>query len=217
MGDLCGPKIRVGHIENGALLVRAGDTVTIQRDECLGRDNIISTNYPCLVEDLQVGQRILIDDGAIRMIVLEKIPNAVRCQVTLGAVLQSNKGLNLPSTPVSIPSITAKDWADIDFAIAEKLDYLALSFVRSAREIQQVRKYLDDHQTRIDLIAKIEKPEAVSNLPSIIEAADAVLVARGDLGVEMDLTAVPVMQKEIVTPLTRPVNPSSSPPRCSSP
>ena len=198
MGDLGGPKIRIGHIENGALLVRAGDTITIQREECLGRDNIISTNYPCLVDDLQVGQRILIDDGAIRMIVLEKLADAVLCQVLQGDVLQSNKGLNLPSTQVSIPSITEKDWADIDFAIAEKLDYLALSFVRTATEIQQVRRYLDEHKIRIDLIAKIEKPEAVANLHSIVEAADAVLVARGDLGVEMDLTAVPVMQKEIV-------------------
>lgn len=199
MGDLCGPKIRLGQIENNAMPVSQGDTVTIQREPILGKDLTISTNYACLVDDLQVGQRVLIDDGAVRMIVVEKAANFVKCQVTNGHLLQSNKGLNLPSTKVGLPSITDKDWADIDFAIENKLDFLALSFVRSADDMKTVRRYLEQRSSTIGLVSKIEKPEAIEGLERIIEASDVVLVARGDLGVEMDLTGVPVLQKQIVT------------------
>ncbi len=198
MADLCGPKIRIGQIVDNAMPLEAGDTVTIQREPLVGQKFVISSNYACLVDDLQVGQRVLIDDGAIRMIVMEKMANAVKCQVTTGGILQSNKGLNLPSTHVNLPSITDKDWRDVDFAIENKLDYIALSFVRFADDIRALRKYLDSRGARIHIIAKIEMPQAVENLQSIVEVSDAVLVARGDLGVEMDLTAVPIIQKEIV-------------------
>ncbi len=198
MADLCGPKIRIGAIENNAMPLEQGDTVTIQREPIVGRDKTICSNYPCLVDDLEVGQRVLIDDGCIRMIVTEKSPNAVLCQVTHGAILQSNKGFNLPNTRVNLPSITDKDWRDADFAIENKLDYIALSFVRAADDVMQLRRYLDSRGAKIHIISKIEMPEAVRDLPAIIEASDAVLVARGDLGVEMDLTQVPIIQKEIV-------------------
>ncbi len=137
MADLCGPKIRVGQIENNMMLLNAGDVVTIHRGAMVGRAMAgeaghfeISTNYSGLVDDLDVGQRVLIDDGCIRMLVTEKTADIVTCQVTHGAVLSSNKGFNLPHTKVSLPSITDKDWQDVDFAIANKLDYVALSFVR---------------------------------------------------------------------------------------
>jgi len=198
LADLCGPKIRIGAIENDAMLLEAGDIVTIQREPVIGRNKIISSNYACLVDDLEVGQRVLIDDGNIRMIVTEKAPNSVQCQVTHGAILHSNKGLNLPHTKVNLPSITDKDWRDVDFAIDNKVDYIALSFVRSAEDVRQLRRYLDSRGAKIHIISKIEMPQAVRDLPAIIEASDAVLVARGDLGVEMDLTQVPIIQKEIV-------------------
>jgi pyruvate kinase len=208
MADLCGPKIRVGQIENNGLLLKTGDGVTIYGDTRIGRalggtvgDGTqfeISTNYAGLIQDLEVGQRVLIDDGSIRMIVTEKGDLSVKCQVTHGAMLSSNKGFNLPHTKVKLPSITEKDWKDVDFAIENKLDYIALSFVRAAADVIELRTYLERKGSKIHIVSKIEMPEAVQNLAAIIEASDVVLVARGDLGVEMDLTAVPVIQKEIV-------------------
>jgi pyruvate kinase len=202
LADLCGPKIRIGSVEGSGLPLDPGDIVTIQREPTVGRVlgayKVISSNYACLVDDLEVGQRVLIDDGNIRMIVTEKAPNFVQCQVTHGAVLQSNKGLNLPHTKINLPSITDKDWQDVDFAIANKVDYVALSFVRSAEDVYQLRRHLDSRSAKIHIISKIEMPQAVRDLAAIIEASDAVLVARGDLGVEMDLTQVPIIQKEIV-------------------
>jgi pyruvate kinase len=198
MADLCGPKIRLGHIENDAMLANVGDTVTFQREPLVGRDLTLSCNYPGLVDDLSVGQRVLIDDGAIRMLVTEKSAGSVRCQVTHSGIIQSNKGLNLPNTHVNLPSITDKDWKDAEFAITNNLDYIALSFVRSADDVRQLRGFIRSRLGTQHIISKIEMPQAVQNLDAIVEASDAVLVARGDLGVEMDLTAVPLIQKEIV-------------------
>lgn len=198
MADLCGPKIRVGQIENNAMPLNAGDVVTIERGTGVGKNLTITTNYPGLVDDLEVGQRVLIDDGAIRMIVTEKTEVCVKCQVTHGAVLSSNKGFNLPNTKVKLPSITEKDWQDVDFAIKNNIDYVALSFVRSAGDVVALRKYLEGHGCKAHIVSKIEMPEAVENLAAVIAESDAVLVARGDLGVEMDLTSVPIIQKEIV-------------------
>ncbi len=199
MGDLCGPKIRIGAIENNAMPIKKGDVVTIQRETIVGKDYVISSNYDHLIDDLEVGQRVLIDDGNVRMIVVEKQQDLVRCQITLGTLLQSNKGLNLPNTQVALPSVTKKDWHDIDFAIEQGLDYVALSFVRTASEIEQVKQYIKSRGANIGVVSKVEKPQAVDDLDSIIAVSDVVLVARGDLGVEMDLTAVPVIQKRIVS------------------
>ena len=198
LADLCGPKIRLGHLELDAMLVSPGDTVTFQREPLVGHDNIVSSNYPRLIDDLQIGQRVLIDDGAIRMIVTEKHPDLVRCQVTHGGIIQSNKGINLPNTQVNQPSITEKDFSDAAFAIEHQLDYLALSFVRSADDVKMLRDFVAKSGGTQHIISKIEKPQAVEAIESIIEASDAVLVARGDLGVEMDLTTVPLIQKHIV-------------------
>jgi pyruvate kinase len=198
MGDMCGPKIRLGSLEHGACLVRPGDSLTIQRTPLLGRDFVVSTNYAGIVDDLEPGQRVLIDDGAIRMICTDKTADAARCQVTVGGVLQDHKGVNLPNTEVRLPSVTEKDWSDIDFAIAQQLDYIALSFVRSADDVTLVRRHLARKASAAHVVSKIEKPQAVRDLEAIVEASDAVLVARGDLGVELELTSVPIVQKQIV-------------------
>ncbi len=198
MGDICGPKIRVGEVVAGGMPVSADNVFTIRREPVLGDDGVVSSNYPCLVDDVQMGQDVLIDDGLIRAVVIDKQPDALRCRVTRGGVILSNKGINLPHTRLSIPSVTEKDWGDIDWAIAHKLDYLALSFIRTSEDIRIVRHYLDQHESDIHLIAKIEMPQAVEDLPAILEVSDAVLVARGDLGVEMELTSVPLIQKDIV-------------------
>lgn len=198
MGDLCGPKIRLGKVMDGGMPVVPDDVITIEREPILGQNNILSSNYPCLVDDVQIGQTLLIDDGSIRACVIEKKPNSIRCRIISGGTIQSNKGINLPQTRLSIPSVTDKDWRDIDWAIENKLDYLALSFVRSAEDVQCVARYLENRKSDIDLIAKIEMPQAIDDLSAILECSDAVLVARGDMGVEMELTAVPLLQKTIV-------------------
>ncbi|MGC8551307.1 MAG: pyruvate kinase [Phycisphaerae bacterium] len=198
MGDLCGPKIRLGKVADGGMQAATGDQITIQRDDVIGANGILSSNTPCLVDDVQIGQKVLIDDGMIRMLVVDKLPGRIICQVTHGGLIQSNKGLNLPNTRLSIPSITDKDWTDLDWAVNQDLDYIALSFVRSSDDINAVRQFLDRRRSNIDIIAKIEMPQAVDDLPAILDAADGVLVARGDMGVEMELTSVPLIQKQIV-------------------
>ena len=199
LGDVCGPKIRLGKVIDGGMRVANGDEIAIVREPVLGKDNVVSSNYSCLVDDVQVDQKILIDDGMIRCIVIEKKPDMLRCRITTGGQIQSNKGLNFPHTRLSIPSITDKDWQDIDWAIANKLDYLALSFVRSSEDVQSVRRYLDRQHSEMDLIAKIEMPQAVEDIAAIVEVSDGVLVARGDMGVEMELTSVPFIQKGIIS------------------
>ena len=200
MADLCGPKIRVGTIQNNAMLLEPGDILTIQRQAIVGENLRISTNYPALIDDLEIGQRVLIDDGAIRMIVTDKSPGSdeLHCQITTGGILQSNKGFNLPHTKINLPSITEKDWKDVDFALQHDLDYIALSFVRSAEDILQLRKYLDSKGSKIHIISKIEMPQAIHNLPAIIDASNVVLVAPRRFGVEMDPHLRLLPQKDIV-------------------
>ena len=198
MGDLCGPKIRLGPIRDGGMDMPENSILTITREQQTGGDGVVSSNYAALVDDVQVGQRILIDDGLIRAEVVEKLRDAVKCRITTAGRIGSNKGLNLPHTRLSIPSVTEKDWQDIDWAIEHNLDYLALSFVRSSADVLNVRRYLDKKRSRIHLVAKIEMPQAVQEIHNILQASDAVLVARGDMGVEMELTSVPLIQKDIV-------------------
>ncbi|MGC9259220.1 MAG: pyruvate kinase [Phycisphaerae bacterium] len=198
MGDLCGPKIRLGKVTEGGIAVGKGDVIAIQRAPILGQNKLLSSNYPGLVDDVRVGQSILIDDGYIRATVIAKETDIVRCRIVAGGTIQSNKGINLPHTRLSIPSITENDWRDIDWAIEHQLDYLALSFVRCAEDVQSVRRYLESKKSDIDLVAKIEMPQAIDDLSAILDSSDAVLVARGDMGVEMELTSVPLLQKNIV-------------------
>ena len=197
MGDLCGPKIRIGRLQTDGEILKEGDEVCIIHNEEQGNVNRFGTNYESFSKDVEVGHRVFIDDGQIALRVIRKDEEQTVCEVLVGGPLHSRKGINLPDTDVSIPSITECDWECVDWAIQHKVEFLALSFVRSSEEINQLKGYLRKAETDIKVVAKIETPQALTHLESIIIASDAVLVARGDLGVEMDLAEVPVLQKRI--------------------
>lgn len=203
LGDLSGPKIRVGAVQEGGVAVEAGEDVMFQPEPIVATGRRFSSTYPGLTEDVRTGQRLLINDGAIRMLVVERRQGAITCRVTTGGLITTGKGINLPQTRLNLETITAKDWACLEWAVANDLDFLAMSFVRRAEEIQRLRhrmKELTDARCvrPIPIVAKIERPEALSNIEQILEAADAIMVARGDLGVEMDLAEVPAIQKRLV-------------------
>lgn len=197
MGDLCGPKIRIGRIQPDGETLTEGDEVCIVHGDEQGNIDRFSTNYECFSKDVEVGQRVFIDDGQIALRVIRKDGDQTVCKVIVGGPLHSNKGINLPDTTISIPSITERDWECVDWAIQHKVDFLALSFVRSAEEINLLKSHLSKAGADIKVVAKIETPQALTHLESIIQASDAILVARGDLGVEMDLAEVPIIQKKI--------------------
>ena len=197
MGDLCGPKIRTGPVDPEGEVLVENTTVTIAPGLENGTAERFGTTYAQFARDVQPGQRIFLDDGQIMLRAIEQRPNETVCKVIVGGRLFSSKGINLPDTEVSIASITEKDWKCVDWAIEHDLDFLALSFVRSADDIAQLRSYLIEKQSNIKIVAKIETPQALKDLENIVRASDAVLVARGDLGVEMDLAEVPIIQKRI--------------------
>ncbi|MFN4242405.1 MAG: pyruvate kinase [Tepidisphaerales bacterium] len=207
LGDLCGPKIRLGRIADhdgtGGLPVATGDEIVIQRTPVEGhRDEQglvrVSSNYRSLVDDVAVGDRVLVEDGLLRFVCTDKNFNELRLACTVGGVLKSAKGINLPNSAVSVPSITERDWECVEWAIDNELDYLALSFVRRADDLLHLREHLRNRGSDISLIAKIEKKEAVENIDPILEASDGLMIARGDLGVELDLADVPLIQKELI-------------------
>jgi len=196
--DLQGPKLRVGAVQHDAVTLRRGDTVTVTTRKVMGTDKMFSITYPLLTKDLNTGARVLLDDGRLELTVLAKSEAGLRCKVIRGGILRSHKGVNLPGTHISLPSLSHKDKADLRFGIAHDVDYVALSFVRTAKDISTTRKFLKAHGADIPVIAKIEKPEAIKNLDEIIHAADGIMVARGDLGVEMSPEQVPLLQKRII-------------------
>jgi pyruvate kinase len=193
IGDLQGPRIRIGDIPQ-AIHVGVGDDVILVHEGEHG-DTEIPVTYDHLAEDVHVGDRLLVDDGLIEMMVMEVSPPRVRARVLHGGVINPHKGLNLPGVHVSAPSITEKDEADVRFAVAHDLEYLALSFVRRARDIEQLRAMVP---LGLLVISKIEKDVALANIESIIAASDGVMVARGDLGVELPFEEVPGAQKRII-------------------
>jgi pyruvate kinase len=203
LGDLCGPKIRLGKIADeggtGGMPVNVGDEIVVERGNIEGRDKRVSTILETFVDDVQVGHRILVEDGLLRFVVTAKTPSHVTMSCTVGGILKSNKGINLPNTVVNVPSITDKDFECTDWAVAHDLDYLALSFVRKADDIKLLRGHLQYRKApEIQLIAKIEKAEAIAAIDGILEVADGLMVARGDLGVEMDVAQVPIIQKDLI-------------------
>ncbi len=198
MGDLCGPKIRIGRIQPDGEILKDGDEVNITHSEEQGNVDRFGTNYEFFSRDVEIDQRIFIDDGQIALRVIRKDDDQTVCKVVVGGTLHSHKGINLPDTTMSMPSITERDWECVEWAIRNEVDFLALSFVRSAEEINQLKSYLSKAGADIKVVAKIETPQALTHLESIIQASDATLVARGDLGVEMDLARVPVLQKQII-------------------
>jgi len=202
LGDLCGPKIRLGQIKDengtGGMPVEVGDEVVIQRQPIVGENKRVSSTYAGLIDDVRVGDRVLIEDGLLHFLVTEKNFNEIHLRTTAGGILKSAKGISLPHTPVNLPSITDRDWQCVDWAIENDLDYLALSFVRKPDEINLLREHLRNKVSDIHIIAKIEKGEAVDHIDAIIDAADGLMIARGDLGVEMDVAQVPIIQKDLI-------------------
>ncbi len=199
LGDLQGPKLRVGEIENNALEIKPGDMLTFTNEKCVGTLERIYVSYPNLAGDVVIGNKILIDDGKLEVIVKKIEKNGdVKVEVTIGGILSSKKGINLPDTKISLPALTEKDLADLEFIIDQKLDWVALSFVRSVKDLVILRSKLEERKSKTKIIAKIEKPEAVTNIRDIILESDAIMVARGDLGVEMPVEKVPMIQKDLI-------------------
>ncbi|HKZ37360.1 MAG TPA: pyruvate kinase [Chryseolinea sp.] len=195
--DLQGPKIRVNEMEPDITIER-GQELIITTKEIIGNNKIVSTSYETLPKDVKVGDMILIDDGKIELKVKEIRDDDVLTEVVYGGLLKSRKGINLPFTKVSAPSLTEKDLKDLEFGILNDVDWIALSFVRKAFDIQSMRAIIDSHKSPARIVAKIEKPEALSNIDEIIAETDAVMVARGDLGVEIWMEEVPMVQKMLV-------------------
>jgi pyruvate kinase len=199
LGDLQGPKLRVGEIENNALPINEGDILTFSNEKVIGTKEKIYVSYPNLHKDVKIGNIIMIDDGKleVKVIGIEK-NNDVKVEVTLGGILSSKKGINLPDTKITLPALTDKDLADLDFIIDQKLDWVALSFVRNVKDLIILRNKLEEKKSKTKIIAKIEKPEAIENIRDIIVESDGIMVARGDLGVELPVEKVPLIQKQII-------------------
>jgi pyruvate kinase len=198
LADLQGPKIRTGRMENGAIQLVKGAGIDIVTRELLGTPALISTVYQALPRDVTAGSRILLDDGLIELKVVAVNGERVRCTVVEGGVLKDLKGINLPGVEVSSPSLTAKDRRDLEFCLQQRVDYLALSFVRRSSDVEEVKRIIYEQGLDIPVVAKIEKPEALRNFKGILRVADAVMVARGDLGVEISAERVPLIQKKII-------------------
>ena len=199
LGDLQGPKLRVGELENGKIILTEGDEFIFTIEKMVGTNKKIYVSYPNLTTDVKIGERIFLDDGKMELSVVKVLNNKeVLMRVTLGGLLTPKKGVNLPDSVLTMPSMTEKDFEDLEFIIAQKLDWVALSFVRKAEDIINLKKILKANDSKIKVIAKIEMPEALKNLRDIIVESDGVMVARGDLGVEVPIEQVPVIQKDII-------------------
>ena len=199
LGDLQGPKLRVGEIENNRLEVKEGDILTFTNTKCVGTLEKIYVSYPNLAGDVVVGNTIMIDDGKIEVLVHSVESNGdVKVKVTLGGIISSKKGINLPDTKISLPALTEKDLEDAAFIIKEELDWVALSFVKRVADIEMLRAILNEHKSNAKIIAKIEMPEALTNIRDLIIASDAIMIARGDLGVELPVEKIPLIQKELI-------------------
>ncbi len=201
LADLQGPKLRIGVVENNGVELVAGKEVTITTNECIGTAEKLYITYPQFPKDVNVGENILIDDGKLLLTVVSTNGiDEVKAIVGHGGTLSSKKGVNLPNTKISLPCLTEKDLKDLDFALTHKVDWVGLSFVRSAADIIELKHLIQnfDHNVRTRVVAKIEKPEAISDIDNIIKETDALMVARGDLGVEVPMQEVPVIQKMLV-------------------
>ena len=197
--DTKGPEIRTGVLEGGnKITLQEGDEITLTTEEVVGTKQKIYINYEHLHEDVKPGNVILIDDGLIGLEVLSVNGQEIHCKVTNGGELGERKGVNVPNVPIQLPSITEKDIEDIRFGISEEFDFIAASFVRSADAIRQIRALLDEAGSQMKIIAKIESQEGLDNLDSIIDEADGIMVARGDLGVEVEARRLPHLQREII-------------------
>ncbi len=197
LGDLCGPKIRVGHFENGPIRLIEGNQVTITVRKVLGNENLIPSEYEHLAKDVKAGDKILMADGTRELRVDSVNDTEILCTVIRGGELSDRKGINLPNVAISAPSFTPKDRDDADFACKLGVDYLAISFVRAAKDVMELKHFLEERGADIPVMSKIEKPEAIRDIREIVKASDAIMIARGDLGVEMPAEEIPLIQKEL--------------------
>jgi len=197
--DLQGPKIRIGNVESkDGVLLETGNELTFTNDDIIGTAERVSTPYKDMYRDVHPGERILMDDGKLEVRVLRTEGTDVVTEVVYGGMMKSKKGVNLPNTKVSMPAVTDKDWEDLEFGLEHNAEWIALSFVREASEILEIKEYIRSKGKTCRVIAKIEKPEAIANIDEIIAATDGLMVARGDLGVELPAEEVPMIQKMLV-------------------
>ncbi|MEX0723817.1 MAG: pyruvate kinase [Gracilimonas sp.] len=196
--DLQGPKIRVGQMKDGGQNLETGSVVKITAEEVEGTSEVIPIDYKSLIHEAEPGNSILLDDGLLEFKVTEKYPDSLQAKVVTGGELKSRKGVNLPNVRISIPSMTEKDIEDLAFGIKQDVDYIALSFVRTAKDVRDIISRIRAAGSQAGVIAKIEKPEALDVIDEIIEEADGIMVARGDLGIEIPTEQVPVVQKMII-------------------
>ncbi|MCP9751117.1 pyruvate kinase [Ferruginibacter sp. HRS2-29] len=199
LADLQGPKLRVGDLEDGKLLLKSGDKFIFTTEKMVGTKEKIYVSYPNLAKDLKLGERVFLDDGKMELKVEEILNDKeILVSVTLGGLLTPKKGVNLPDSALTMPSLTEKDKEDFEFIMTQDLDWLALSFVRKAEDIVSLKKMVKAKGSKIKVISKIEMPEALKNLRDIIIESDGIMIARGDLGVEIPIEQVPVVQKDII-------------------
>ena len=199
LADLQGPKLRIGKMENEEMNIKPGDVLTFTNEKCVGNLEKIYMSYEQFAEDVEPGEKVLVDDGKIVLEVLEtNKKDNVKLKVLFGSVISSNKGVNLPDTKVSLPCLTEKDLADLDFILTQPVNWIALSFVRSADDIIDLRKRVEARHHEAKILAKIEKPEAVRRIKKIIKASNAIMISRGDLAVELPMEKLPGIQKEII-------------------
>ncbi|MBN1972598.1 MAG: pyruvate kinase [Sedimentisphaerales bacterium] len=208
LADLQGPKLRIGEIENNLLELVSGDVVTFVTEKCIGNINRIYMSYLEFPQDVNAGETILIDDGKIKLEVTEtNKKDTVKAKVIFGGPLSSHKGVNLPHTWVSLPCLTDEDISNAIFALNYDVDWIALSFVRKAADVLELKELIKKNNSYAGVIAKIEKPDALEEIDQIIEQADGIMVARGDLGVEMPFNEVPLIQKQIIEKCNRQAKP----------
>jgi pyruvate kinase len=203
MADLQGPKLRVGEIEGGAVELCEGDVVTLTLHPRPGMETDVPVPHPELLRDLRTGQAVLLDDGNLALVVVEAGAGGLKCRVITGGRLASRKGINVPGAPLSFSALTPKDLKDVAFAVEQGVHCFALSFVRRAADVCELREFLKDRQVDVPIIAKIEKPEALSVFDAILVEADGIMVARGDLGVETPAEEVPFHQKHVIRACNR--------------
>lgn len=200
LADLQGPKLRIGKIENNELPIRPGDILTFVNQECTGTKDRIYMSYELFASDVKVGEKVLVDDGKIVLEVLSTNGvDEVKLRVLFGSVLSSNKGVNLPDTQVSQPSLTDKDLEDLEYILTQPVNWIALSFVRKAKDVKDLQRRIKAKKHFAKVVAKVEKPEAIANIKEIVKASDAIMIARGDLGVEVPIEKLPGLQKMIIT------------------
>ena len=198
MLDTRGPEIRLKTFAAGSIQLRTGQEFTLTTENIVGDQDRCAITYSDLPQDVRAGDTILLDDGLVRLTVLETLPTAIRCRVENDGVMKDRKGVNVPNVRLSMPYMSQRDREDILFGVQQGFDYIAASFVRTAADVREIRRLLDQQNSSIQIIAKIENQEGVSNVADILAAADGIMVARGDMGVEIDFTEIPIIQKAII-------------------